>query len=146
MAAAAVSAGSGLNRLVPAAQMRPLFKEMPAGTRYLGYRFTEGSLVFYSHAPWEMTDDARQLKQFLNGGGPRLAVVLETKTKIDRYLRWELNRYRDPSAPLEYKDYSADIDAAATRSYRCLDFKGLNLGRFSWVTLRVYYRSADKTG
>jgi 4-amino-4-deoxy-L-arabinose transferase-like glycosyltransferase len=146
MAAAAVSAGRGLSGLVPAAQMQTLFRQMPADSRYLGYRFTEGSLVFYSHAPWEMTDDVRQLKQFLDGGGPRLAVVLETETKIDRYLKWELNRRRDPSRALEYEDYGIGIDAGIPPSYLHRDFKGLNLGRFSWVTLRVYYRPAERTG
>jgi 4-amino-4-deoxy-L-arabinose transferase-like glycosyltransferase len=146
IAAAAVCAGRGLRGLVPAAQMQTLFKQMPADSRYLGYRFTEGSLVFYSHAPWEMTHDVRQLKQFLDAGGPRLAVVLETETKIDRYLKWELNRRRDPSSTLQYDDYGAGIDAAVPRSYRHRDFKGLNLGRFSWVTIRVYYRSSDQAG
>jgi len=143
MAASAVSMGRGLHRLVPAVQLQPIFNEMPADTRYLAYRFTEGSLVFYSHGQWQMTNDVKDLKQFLKGGGPRLAVVLEREVKVERYLKWMVHRRLDPAAVLNANDFSRRIGALDTHAYRHQDFTGLNLGRFSWVTLRVYYRLAD---
>jgi 4-amino-4-deoxy-L-arabinose transferase-like glycosyltransferase len=143
MAASAVSMGRGLHQLVPAVQMRPLFHQMPSDTRYLAYQFTEGSLVFYSHGQWEMTDDAHELKQFLTSGGPRLAVVLEREVKIERYLKWELRRHLDPAAALDENDYSSQIGDLDAHGYHHQDFTGLNLGRFSWVTIRVYYRVTD---
>jgi 4-amino-4-deoxy-L-arabinose transferase-like glycosyltransferase len=143
MAASALSLGRGLQRLVPAAQMQPLFNRMPAATRYLAYRFTEGSLVFYSHGQWEMTDDAHELARFLTGDGPRLAVVLEREIKIERYLKWELHRHMDPAAVLDQNDYSRQIGDLDTHGYLHQDVSGLNLGNFSWVTIRVYYRVSE---
>ncbi len=140
MAGAAFSAGSGLSRLVPAARMRPLFSQMPVRTQSMGYRFVEDTLVFYGPGPWEMTENDQQAQRFLSQGGPRLIVALESETKIDRYLKWELGRHLHPAAALEKEDYSADLDALNTRGYHRQDFTGLNLGRFSWVKLRVYYR------
>ncbi|HUV08128.1 MAG TPA: hypothetical protein VMX75_10395, partial [Spirochaetia bacterium] len=132
--------GTGLRRVSPALQMVPLFETMPSGTQCLAYRFTEGTLVFYANKRWEMTDDLQRVKRFLEGSGPRLVVFLEAEKKLDRFLKWQWNQWMGQPAPIEYEDYTAEIKELAMSSYASETIHGLNLGRSTWVTIRVFYR------
>ena len=135
-----MSLGTGMRRVSPAVQLVPLFKVMPAETAYMGYRFTEGTLVFYSNRRWVMTGNLDKTRRFFSQSGPRMVVCLKTEKKLDRYLKWQWQKWRGQSIPMKTRDYSDKIDTFDTAGYRFKEIQGLNLGRFTWVTLAVYYR------
>ena len=132
--------GTGLRRVSPVVQMVPLFDAMSSATRCLAYRYTEGSLVFYSNTRWEMTDDLDRVKHFLEGSGPRLVVFLETEKKLDRYLKWQWNRWRGRLLSLQYEDYTGEIRGLDLSDYAQEEIHGLDLGQFTWITARIIYR------
>ena len=106
----------------------------------MGYRFTEGTLVFYSNQRWEMTRDAAHTQRFLSQPGPRLVVCLLTEKKLDRYLKWQWQQWQGNPSPMKIKDFTDQVNRFETSGYRRKEIQGLNLGRFTWVTLAVYYR------
>ena len=133
--------GTGMRRVSPAVQLVPLFEAMPAESEYMGYRFTEGTLVFYSNRRWVMTGNIDETRQFFSRSGPRMVVCLKTEKKLDRYLKWQWHKWRGQSIPMKTRDYSDKIDTFDTAGYHFKEIQGLNLGRFTWVTLSVYYRT-----
>jgi 4-amino-4-deoxy-L-arabinose transferase-like glycosyltransferase len=132
--------GNGMRRVSPAAQLIPVFRDMPQSSRYMGYQFTEPTLVFYSDHRWEMTSGLRKVKAFLKGPGSRLVIILETEKKCDRYLKWKFSQLSAHPRDFTFTDNTAKIDRLDTSGYNVKRIEGLNLGRFSWVTLKVYYR------
>ena len=139
--ASVVILGTGLRSLSPPAQMVPVFNKMPPGTKYLGYHFMEGTLVFYGRSPWTMTRKTEELEIFLKEPGPRLAVTLEKEIKLDRLFKYRLGRMLGSSEPLKIKDLTPTIDQLDTSGFAMQRFSGMNMGRFTWVTVRVYYRT-----
>jgi 4-amino-4-deoxy-L-arabinose transferase-like glycosyltransferase len=136
-----MAVGTGMRRLSPPVQMVPVFEKMPPNAEYMGWQFMEGTLVFYGRTYWTMTRDADELQSFLQKPGPRLAVLLEKEIKLDRYLQWQLKRLIGRPGPLKVKDLTSRIDPLDTRGYAMQRVSGMNMGRFTWVTVRVYYRT-----
>jgi len=134
--------GTGMRKLSPPVQMVPVFKKMPAGSHYLGYHFMEGTLVFYGRSQWTMTRSTEDLEMFLREPGPRLAVMLEKEIKLDRFLKYQLGRIIGHPEPMKTKDLTAEIDRLDTRGFTMQRVSGMNMGRFTWVTVRVYYRTS----
>jgi hypothetical protein len=134
--------GTGMRKLSPPVQMVPVFKKMPAGSQYLGYHFMEGTLVFYGRSQWTMTRSTEDLEMFLREPGPRLAVMLEKEIKLDRFLKYQLGRIIGHPEPMKTKDLTAEIDRLDTRGFTMQRVSGMNMGRFTWVTVRVYYRTS----
>jgi 4-amino-4-deoxy-L-arabinose transferase-like glycosyltransferase len=132
--------GGGLRKVSPAVQMVPIFEAMPPDTKCLGYRFTEGSMVFYSDKKWKMTNDPIEVKAFLEGSGSRLAVVLETEKRLDRYLKWIWGQWTGRPVPFIYEDYRGETGELEPATYSSETVHGLNLGKFTWVTIRIFYR------
>ena len=135
------SIGTGFRRMSLGVQMVPIFKSMPRDTGYLGFRFMEGSLIFYSDAKWQGTDDIQKVNQFLQSPGPRLVVMLEKEQKLDHYLNWKWSQWRGEAKPLKTTEYIEELDSIDTRGYSLKKIQGLNLGRYTWVNLRIYYKS-----
>jgi 4-amino-4-deoxy-L-arabinose transferase-like glycosyltransferase len=132
--------GNGMRRVSPAAQLIPVFRDMLPASRYMGYQFKEPTLVFYSGHRWVMTGHLREVKAFLKDPGSRLVILLETEKRYERYLKWKWSQLSGQPRAFTFTDNTAEIDRLDTSGYNVKRIEGLNLGRFTWVTLRVYYR------
>ena len=139
-----VFVGSGMRRMSPPVQMVPIFNQMPRGSAFMGWQFMEGTLVFYGRTYWTMTRDVDELEAFLQEPGPRLAVLLEKEIKLDRYFKWQVNRLLGRQEPLKVKDLTSQIERLDTEGYQMRRISGMNMGRFTWVTVRVYYRTGQR--
>jgi 4-amino-4-deoxy-L-arabinose transferase-like glycosyltransferase len=132
----------GLRQVSPVVQMTAIFRKMPAEAEYIGYQFTEGSLVFYSGRPWTLTDDAGVLQRRLAKPGSRLAVILESEKKLDEVL-WQkaAGKQIGGEEAASGKVGPALPEAASGYAEACV--QGLNFGNFKWIRLRLLYRPHD---
>lgn len=128
----------GLRRLSPAVQMVPIFKSMPEESQYLGFHFMEGTLVFYSSAKWEETNNIEKVRKFMSQPGPRLVVMLVKEIPLDGYFKWQWLGKEDQ---LYKNDYSQQVTLLDTSGYEVEEVRGLNMGRSTWVDLLVYRKT-----
>ena len=121
--------GNGLRAVSPAVTMGPQLRALPSGTRYLGWRFAEPSIVFYSGTRWIFSDQPDALAEMLAQPGPVAVVVLE--------------RECDPlgffTGRLKWRDYPAPSGLAAV-AQRQQAIEVFNLGRSRWQTISVWVR------
>jgi 4-amino-4-deoxy-L-arabinose transferase-like glycosyltransferase len=121
--------GTGLRAVSPGVTLGPALRELPAGTRYLGCRFAEPSIVFYSGAKWVFSDQPEALATLLARPGPVAVVVMERECDPLGFFTGRL-RWRDYAAP----------DGLAAVAQRQQTVEVFNLGRSRWQTLSVWVR------
>ena len=121
--------GTGLRAVSPGVTLGPALRALPADTRFLGSRFAEPSIVFYSGAKWIFSDQPDALAALLAQPGPVAVVVLE--------------RECDPlgffTGRLRWRDYPEPTGLAAV-AQRQQTIEVFNLGRSRWQTLSVWVR------
>ena len=126
----------GLRSITPAVQMQALFRQLPAQTECVGYRFREPSLVFYSNRRWVETGDLDVVRQKVRQPGPRLIVMTAREMELDDYLKYLAGKTASPS----FQDFTREISELDLTGYTALQYEGLNVARSRWVVLKVFYR------
>ena len=126
----------GLRSITPAVQMQALFRQLPAQTECVGYRFREPSLVFYSNHRWVEAGDLEVIRRSVRQPGPRCIVVTEREMDLDDYLKYRAGKYAAPP----FQDFSEELAELDFTGYTELRFEGLNIARSRWVVLKVFYR------
>ncbi len=121
--------GTGLRAVSPGVTLEPTLRAMPAGTRFLGCRFAEPSIVFYSGAKWTFSDQPEALASMLAQPGPVVVLVLERECDPLGFFTGRL-KWRDYHAP-------GGLSEVAQRQQTVEVF---NLGRSRWQTLSVWMR------
>ena len=129
MSAGAWRMGTGLRAVSPGVTLGPALRALPAGTRYLGSRFAEPSIVFYSGAKWTFSDQPESLAEMLAQPGPVAVVVLERECDPLGFFTGRLRRrdYPQPSGLAEVAQRQQTVEV-------------FNLGRSRWQTLSVWVR------
>lgn len=121
--------GWGLHASNPSVKLGELARELPAGTRWIGSGFGEGSLIFYTHAHWEFVEPAG-LAAALPASGPAVVVAPARESEplavVFGRPRW---RDREPTPP-------GGPDSGWTRT----TIAGFNTGRSRWQELAVWIR------
>ncbi|MFA6961440.1 MAG: glycosyltransferase family 39 protein [Opitutaceae bacterium] len=120
--------GSGLRAVSPAVTMRGRWGELPADTRYLGWRFAEPSLVFYSGQKWDFRSTTDNVAAALARPGPVVVVALERECDPLVFFTGRV-RWRDVPPP--------DLGVTA---FRLQELEAFNLGRSRWQHISVWLR------
>lgn len=125
--------GTSLRKLSPAAQLNPIFKNIPENTDCYFQGFTEPSLVFYSNHPWEYFD---RFSEIAPSKTSQIVISLREEIRLDRYIKSKFNLSNQPQEIVT--SFSSD---ALTNGYqRMTTVEGVNFARSSWVKLDVLYR------
>lgn len=128
-------------------------------TKFLGYRFQEPSLVFYSNRRWQFSDQSDTLRQFASEPGPRFIVIQVSETKLDAAVKnlLQTGGVSEPHKMLfvpdemgsggkgkgnfvSYTTQDSDLEWLRARHWTCGEVTGFNIGRTSWVTLDWFYK------
>ena len=121
--------GSGLREVHPGITLGPSLRALPAGSRYLGWRFAEPSIVFYTGTKWTFSDQPEALDEMLAQPGPVAVLVMDRECDPLGFFTGRL-KWRDYPAP-------EGLSAVAQRQQSVEVF---NLGRSRWQTLSVWVR------
>lgn len=121
--------GTGLRAVSPGVTLEPTLRAMLTGTRFLGSRFAEPSIVFYSGAKWTFSDQPEALAAMLAQPGPVAVLVMERECDPLGFFTGRL-KWREYPAP-------SGLSAVAQRQQTVEVF---NLGRSRWQTLSVWVR------
>ncbi len=133
--------GSTLQKLAPSISIAQIASSLPAEAPCTARGFSEASLVFYTDRHWQLDQSFPALQQALNHTGPGLVIELEEELSIGPSFRWLIQKMvHQPVAPLHGKDYSDEISQLSAEGWKTQEVTGLNLGRSSWVRLKVYSR------
>jgi 4-amino-4-deoxy-L-arabinose transferase-like glycosyltransferase len=122
-------AGNGLRAVNPAVGMSEHWQGLPAGSRYLGWGFSEPSLVFYSGVKWSFPATPFELAKSIAEPGPIVIVVMESECDPLGFFTGR-QRWQDQATP-----------PGLAESAKCLQtFEGLNVGRFRWQRISIWAR------
>lgn len=129
--------GKSLRELSIAAQLQPLFHNMPAKTEHYFHGFEEPSLVYYSDAHWQNGPISPEL---INQSGPKLFLTLTKEIWLEDFLAKQFpglfKKKQRPDTRLPDQIYSTLI----ADGYHYKPLHGLNLARISWVETEVWYK------
>lgn len=132
--------GAGLRTVSPAAQLGPLFRATPGDTAFMGFRFREPSLVWYSNRRWSLVGRADLLEKFARGDGNRVVLVQLSEQNLGDKLRHKEIHFSEKDKARRAKVFELftqpDWQVAA-------EFNGLNAAKGEWVKLRVYRKYAQ---
>lgn len=124
---------------LPAAQLAPLMRSMPAQTKFCGYHYAEPSLVFYSNRVWTFPSTQEALRTVAESPDPAFIIVRDVEYKIDRHYWPQLTG--SPAPPPEPAPEIQAADALLrAHGFTLQTIDGPNIGRTTWVKLRVYTR------
>jgi 4-amino-4-deoxy-L-arabinose transferase-like glycosyltransferase len=122
--------GTGLRAINPAVTLAPQLKSLPTDTRYIGWRFGEPSIVFYSGVRWTLNiENPEVLQAALAQPGP--VAVLAMERECDP-LGFFVGSLRSREYPLP-----SGLTDVAQLQQRVEVF---NLGRSRWQTISVWVR------
>jgi 4-amino-4-deoxy-L-arabinose transferase-like glycosyltransferase len=135
----AAVAADGLRSYTPAVALKDLFDGMPPETECIGHRFTEGSLVFYSHRPWQMMHATDRVNLQLRQPGPRLVVSLVRDIRLEEWFKCRILGSKDGCGQPGHF-YRQNLTPPDNGSYRARRISGIDFGSSKWVELTVLYR------
>jgi 4-amino-4-deoxy-L-arabinose transferase-like glycosyltransferase len=135
----AVVVAGGFRSYTPAVMLKDLFDRMPPETEYIGHRFTEGSLVFYSHRPWQMMHDTHRVNLRLQQPGPRLVVSLVRDIRLEDWFKCWIRGDKGGCGQPGHL-YRQNLTPPDDGSYLVRRISGINFGSSKWVELTVLYR------
>lgn len=130
------TAGYALRTTNPAVQMEALMRSQPKDARLVAWRFTEGSLVFYSGRTWKLhlgKDEFPKFVEALDKRGPVLAVVVQEEMDLGRWLVYSIRKRFGGQPEWPAKSYADELDRAGTPDFKRHVFEGFNPGRSRWV-------------
>lgn len=102
----------------------------------IGWHYHEPSLVWYTDRFWDFTSDSAEEVMVRYGNDPQaVLLVLEEETRLEDWARnlWLGGELRPGRVVTESDTFRALPGRAVT-------IEGLNLGRFSWVRVTLYWR------
>lgn len=131
-------------------QLSRIWHHMDPKTRFIGCRYMEPSVVFYSRGQWDFLDDFEPLPHALDVQGDVLSVsVIEERDPLEM-LFGGLSRIVGVRMNPRVRSYREDWEKLGMSSWaqgrpgwRIRDVRGLNVGRGRWQTLRVLWRETD---
>lgn len=135
------SLGWGLREGSVARMAARLLPDLTPQALSMGNRFTEPSLVFYTHRQWQWARQDADLEAFTAGSGPRLVVNLEEEYKFEDLF---LARWKTPdgqAVPARTCPESATlVEGLQAQGWMVATVEGFNPGRFRWVKVQVAWR------
>jgi len=128
-------------------QLSRIWHSVDPTTRFIGCRYMEPSVVFYSRGQWAFLDDFEALPHALDVRGDVLSVsVIEERDPLEMLfggLARRLGVRLDPrfrSYRERWEKLVISSWGQARPGWRVRDIQGLNVGRGRWQTLRVLWR------
>ncbi len=130
--------GKQLQGLLLAEQVAHCMDEMAVDrqVRPIGWNYHEPSLVWYTDRFWDFTGDPAAVVKARYGHSPKaVLLVLEEETRLEDWARhwWQGGELR-PGRILAESDGFRELPG------RALTIEGLNLGRFTWVRVTLYWK------
>jgi len=109
---------------------------LPSTTAYLGWDYTEPSLVFYTGHPWEFTGKTEKVIQFLQQNPQALVTALEREWTLGG---WFKAKFAGTPPETPTRDQSEKVMAVQKRfpQLQSRFAQGINIARMSWVEVRV---------
>jgi 4-amino-4-deoxy-L-arabinose transferase-like glycosyltransferase len=128
--------GATLRRTNPAVQMESLLRDQPAEARLVAWRFTEGSLIFYSGRTWDLRlgrDELGAFKNELAKPGPILAVMVEEEMDLGRWLVHSILKRLGKPTEWPGRSFANELESIEDPDFIRHTFEGFNPGRSRWV-------------
>ncbi|MBD3265909.1 hypothetical protein GF373_04510 [bacterium] len=134
MAVCSSTIGTQLEKIVPAEQMKPLMRSMPAETYFIMRDFEEPSLIFYSNRHWQKEFTTFNKSQLWAIDGPVFTVLVEKEYRLEDYFKPEIEKN-------EQTEMNPQLQERVKQAgYTIKRYSGLNLARASWVKLLTVFR------
>jgi len=130
-------------RVIPTLSLSATFQKMPGETEFLGFGYSESTMVYYSHHVWRFEDDWSKLRACLEEPGPRCVVCLRREFKFDPTVAQLIKGGADTAHIPCSTDNRAILDATMAEGYQRARFSGLSPDRASWVELEVFSRRTN---
>ena len=126
---AAILAGFGMCRIAVSPMIAPYAHDADGALAAVGY--TEPSLVYYSGHAWRMYGSSQEELDKALAGKPAMIAVLRRQSDMGMMLGFNHKTATDSPVALS-------AQTRLTNGYVRASVEGLNIGRFSWVTVDVY--------
>jgi 4-amino-4-deoxy-L-arabinose transferase-like glycosyltransferase len=128
--------GITLRRTNPAVQMESLMRAQPREARMVAWRFTEGSLIYYSGRKWDLKlgrEDFGVFRAELDKEGSVFAVMVEEEMDLGRWLVYSVRKRFGQEVEWPGRSFQQETSAVDSKEFTRYTFEGFNPGRSRWV-------------
>ncbi len=128
---------------VPTLPLQSIFRQMPNDAEFVGFGYSESTLVYYSHHVWRFETDLEKLREKLDAPGARCVVCLRREFKFDppmiRLLKSGASSKEIPPAI----DNTEKLNSLPAHGYERARVNGISFERASWVELEIFFRTTN---
>lgn len=132
-----------LRRVVPTVPLQSIFQQMPKGAEFIGFGYSESTLVYYSRHVWQFETEWENTRQQIDAPGVRCVVCLRREFKFDEPMVRLLISGASAKELSPSVNHSEKLDSLAVNGYHRKLVSGISFERASWVELEVFFRTTN---